>query len=38
MLNAAFVESNWKNVVSLKTECYNLILWSFSNGTDSIAE
>ena len=38
MLSAAFVELNWKNVVTLKIYHDNLMLWSFSNSTGSIAE
>ena len=38
MLSAAFIELNWKNVVTLKTDHDNLMLWSFSNRTGSIAE
>ena len=29
-----FVDSNWKKVVTLKTEWDNLILFNFSNSTD----
>ena len=38
MLRATLVESNWKNVVTLKTECDNFMSWSFSKRTGSIAE
>ena len=33
-----FVESNWKKVVTLKTDCDNLILCNFSNSISSIDE
>ena len=38
MLSTAFIELDWKNVVDIKTDCDNLMLWSFSNSTGSIAE
>ena len=38
MFNKDFVELNWTNVVTLKTDLDSLILGSFSNNTSSIAE
>ena len=35
VFSADFVESNWKKVVTLKTEHDNLILCSFSDSTGS---
>ena len=38
MFNEDFVELNWKNVVTLKTDLDNLILGSLLNNTGSIEE
>ena len=38
MFNEAWVELNWKNVVTLKINLDSLILGSFSNNTSSIDE
>ena len=38
MFNEDFMELDWKNVVTLKTDLGSLILDSFSNNTSSIEE
>ena len=38
VFSADFVELDWKKVVTLKTECDNLILRGFSNRTGSFDE
>ena len=38
MSSAAFVDLNWKNMVTLNTDQDSLILCSFSNSTDPSAE
>ena len=38
MYSVGFVDWNWKKVVTLNTECDNLILYSFQNNTGSSAE